>query len=187
MPKNTKRNRRHRVSLRAVIVSAIGLFTRSSTRKASASKRGLTPQWTLMPMDMKINSVKTAATRKGAVPTVRKDSLQVMKIPWGYMGLLRDWIMDMAKTATLDNTSKLINICHKLCLIVLFLYGIAWLIKPTEQDAPIPKILHLLELVLAPKAYPMLPMVLPDMEKYSLTPSEEDTLSGMNLPLPGMD
>jgi hypothetical protein len=89
--------------------------------------------------------------------------------------------LGMARTATLDKTYKLINICHKLCLIVLFLYGIAWLNQHSDTDAPTQKIFDLLGLALVPKAYPIsLPDLRPSVESYST----DSDLESIDLLLP---
>lgn len=67
---------------------------------------------------------------------------------------LVSWLSNVAKTATLKETL----ICLiKLCLIVWSLSGIAFVSQLKDVDAPLQKIVDLLELALDPKAYPTSP------------------------------
>lgn len=94
-----------------------------------------------------------------------------------------EWIyrltLYMAKTADLEKTSKLINVCLQVCLIALLLYGVTWVNQHSGTDAPPWEILMISDAELVPKAYPISPPDLPDLEENSLMDSVLEFIGGV--------
>lgn len=154
-----------------LILNVLGLFVHLARDLFRAGQKRR-PRSALRKKSGTVRTVKRPRTDH--TPSAREAVSQVSTI---------DWSTNVAKTATLINNT--INVCLKLCLIVWSLYGIAFVNQLKGPDAPLLKIVDLLELALAPKAYPTYPMVLPDLGGFSLTPSEEATLKENHSRKPG--